>query len=370
MNASDGPGPGNELDLRSLLQGAVEGLEPSDGALDRLRVAVPARRARKRQVLVGAAAAALLAGVALPAFFRVAQTPDQVSGASAMAGHGEDARSGQDGDTTRPDLTGPGVLRPTAAPGGKDKGGKGHKSGKPDRHGKGHGDSRASGGGDGDDEDGGTRTGGRTHGRTHAPVVAAPGTPACQADQLGVAVQDTGSPDAEGKVYGTFRITNVSQSGCSVAGAGSVTGLTGDQRAVTVLDHTAGDPAAGLPDPGTEVPGLMLTPNAAYEVRFAWVPSAACPDPSPTPQTSASPDGGAGGTDPGTDGGTEGTTDPDPLDGDEPDGDTGGEPPAPESTSLQVVHTAEPGAPTAAASIPNACSGTLYRTGVLPAPEA
>jgi hypothetical protein len=97
---------------------------------------------------------------------------------------------------------------------------------------------------------------------------------------------------------------------------------------------------------------------------------AACPSPSPTPEASPSTGGDTGGTDPGSDGGTEGTTDPDPLDGDEPGGEDAGDPPTPQATSVQVVHTAEPGAPVAATTIPNACAGTLYRTGVLPAPPA
>ncbi|MCZ0980185.1 hypothetical protein O1L60_17650 [Streptomyces diastatochromogenes] len=52
------PGTGDgddELALRRLFQDAVSGLEPSHGSLEHLRRAVPARRARKRQALVGAA---------------------------------------------------------------------------------------------------------------------------------------------------------------------------------------------------------------------------------------------------------------------------------------------------------------------------
>lgn len=33
--------------------------------------------------------------------------------------------------------------------------------------------------------------------------------------------------------------------------------------------------------------------------------------------------------------------------------------------SVAVSHTAEPGAPSGQTSIPNACAGTIYKTGVL-----
>ncbi|WP_037888543.1 hypothetical protein [Streptomyces sp. NRRL S-87] len=366
MNASNSPGPGpeSELDLRGLLQGAVEGLEPADGALDRLRVAVPRRRARKRQALVGAAAA-LLVGAVLPAFFRVAQTPDD-SGVdhSAMAGHGEKTRTGPGSGTTDPDLTGPGVHGPsvwptTRASNGKGKGSKHHT-------GKGHGTGPgSSGGSDGGSGDGGEGSGGLGV-DPNRPASVPPGTPACQADQLGVAVEDARTPDADGKVYGTFRITNVSQNKCVVGGGGSVSAVGAGQKALTVLDHTAGDAAPGLPDPSQEIAQLMLRPNDGYEVRFAWVPAQACPTPDPTP--GASPSGGT------TDGGTDGSTDPDPLeDGATPsdgDVDAGPDTTAAEPGSVQVTHVAEPGAPVASATIPNACSGTVYRTGILPAPPA
>ncbi|MEU2881273.1 hypothetical protein ABZ651_34915, partial [Streptomyces sp. NPDC007070] len=54
-HSPDGQGPdgldSDELDLRRMLHRAVEDVEPRDGALDHLRRAVPARRARKRQAV-------------------------------------------------------------------------------------------------------------------------------------------------------------------------------------------------------------------------------------------------------------------------------------------------------------------------------
>ncbi|MCZ9347385.1 hypothetical protein NGM37_57770, partial [Streptomyces sp. TRM76130] len=57
--------------MRRLLHRAVEEVEPREGALEQLRRAVPARRARKRQAAVGMAAAALLIGTAVPALLHV-----------------------------------------------------------------------------------------------------------------------------------------------------------------------------------------------------------------------------------------------------------------------------------------------------------
>jgi hypothetical protein len=125
------------------------------------------------------------------------------------------------------------------------------------------------------------------------------------------------------------------------------------------VDHTAGDAATGLPDPSTEPSQLILEPGMSYEVRFAWVPSASCPstggpgDPSPSP----TPSGGGDGS-----GGTSGTTT-------EQSGmstQLAGEGPTADG-SVAVSHTAEPGTPTSTTTIGNACAGTVYRTGILPA---
>ncbi|MFI8102698.1 hypothetical protein [Streptomyces sp. NPDC086023] len=346
MNPSPTPGPENELELRSLLRGAVEGLEPSDGALARLQVAVPRRRQRKRQALVGVAAAALLVGTAIPAFFRVATSPDSAN--PAIAGHGEKAPDGSTGGgSTNPDLTGPDVFGPSAfaSPSGKPGKGKGGKNG---RDGKDRGK-----GGTPKGEPAGSGIG---KGGPNPPADDSGKAPVCQADQLGVAVQDTRTPDADGKVYGTFRITNVSQSDCVVGSGGSVSALAADQRQVTVLDHTSGDPATGLPDPSAEQRALRLEPNAAYEVQFAWVPAQSCPDPTSVPDPSPDPTA------------SDGETDPDPLDGGEPPVDESENPVPSQAGAVSVTHVADPGAPVATTTIPNACEGTIYRTGVLAAP--
>ncbi|MFD0267642.1 hypothetical protein ACFVGY_13735 [Streptomyces sp. NPDC127106] len=356
-------GAGDEQELRTLLHAAVAGLEPSAGSLDRLRSAVPARRARKRRALVGAAAAALLAGTALPTALHLGITggDGSVSDHSAMAGHGEEAATGagagghghvHNGTGHPPKQskgtdTGPGGHGGTAA--GSDPTAAGSPTG-----GGTAGPSAAGGPG------GATRaTGGPM------PPVASPAAPGCSADQLGVQASAR-APEADGKVYGSFTVTNVSARGCSVAGPDTVTAASvssspsGGAPGVTVVGHTAGDAAPGLPDPSVEAPSLVLQPYAAYEVRFAWVPSGmSCPAATPDP-AAKSPAGGAPQEQlPG-----DGTAAVDPE-----AGRTGS--PAAESTGVAVSHTpatAVPGAPapTTRATIPAACGGTLYRTGVIP----
>ncbi|MCX4824713.1 hypothetical protein OG883_33630 [Streptomyces sp. NBC_01142] len=328
---------GGEAALRRMLQGAVEDLAPSDGALDHLRRAVPARRARKRQALVGMAAAALLIGTAVPAFVHVASSGGSENASPVNAGHGEQAQGGT-GDETGVVGGGKGTDNPSA----------GSKDTEKDTDGK----KQEPG-----EEPGAGASQGTTGGTAVPPGTAAATTPVCGAAQLSVSGQ-SGAPDAEGKVYGTFRIVNVSQSDCAVSGAGSVgieTLGAADRAKIMVISHTAGDAAGGLPDPSQEAAGpLLLQSNAAYEVKFAWVPSETCPttgaSPDPTPT-----DGGSSGATSGT--GTEAETQP----------QLGSEDGGTQDGSVLVSHTPEAGGPAAQTTISNACAGTIYRTGMLQA---
>ncbi|WP_046500947.1 hypothetical protein [Streptomyces odonnellii] len=338
----------DELALRRLLHSAVDDLRPSEGALDHLRKAVPARRARKRQAVVGMAAAALLFGTAVPAFVHVANSAGTADEHSVNAGHGEQAQGGTNAskdsgggwkDSDQPsDKVSPAKETPSKvdkpenpASGGTTEGGSGDKANPGDAH--------------------------------------SSSSPACSADQLGVTTAEAGAPDAGGTVYGTFRVANVSGTECSVTGSGSVrfqTGGAADQSKINVVAHTAGDAASGLPDPSQEATTVLLAPNSAYEVKFAWVPAETCPttgaspDPSPSGGDTSAGSGTTGGTDggTGTDAGTgTGTNTESQLlsEGGTMDG------------SVSVLHTPEPGAPVAQTTIPNACAGTIYRTGVLDA---
>ncbi|MGW3656239.1 hypothetical protein ACWD6R_11250 [Streptomyces sp. NPDC005151] len=336
-----GSGPDlEELALRRMFHGAVQNLAPTDGALDHLRHAVPARRARRRQAVVGMAAAALLIGTAVPAFVHVARSTGSDTATPAIVGHGEQAQGGNGADS--------GSTADEKSHGSSTDG---HNNGS-----NGHPNSTSSPSGRGDTGTDGSASGG---GADPADTAAA-STPVCDPGQLGVASAQAGAAGADGTVYGTFRISNTSGTDCTVTSSGTVgfeTTGAADPARIDVVQHTAGDPAAGLPDPSQEAGAVLLKPSMTYEVQFAWVPKDTCPtagsSPAPTPT-----DGAVG-----TSGGTsEGTPQTAPQFGGEDGGGT-------LEGSVAVTHTPEPGSSVAAARIPNACAGTIYRTGVI-APSA
>ncbi|MFF7970766.1 hypothetical protein [Streptomyces sp. NPDC007905] len=333
----------DELDLRRMLHSAVDDIEPRHGTLDHLRRAVPARRARKRQAVVGMAAAALFIGTAIPALIHVSNSGGTDPN-TAMAGQTSQA---QGGATQGKDPDG-GSSSAGGSPGTNP--GHGKDSGRTGEHGKTGGDGTGSSAG------------------ADPSSTAATGAPLCTTAQLGSATQSVDAPDSAGVVYGTFRVTNTSGTACTVGGAGTV-GVSAqgaaDPAKVASARHMSGDAAAGLPDPSQEVATLVLQPGSAYEEKFAFVPSETCPttggsntggtdsggpSPDPTPTQDASSTGSGGGTDTG---GTEGTTtqlvteDGVPADG-----------------SVLVTHTAQAGS-TVSATVSNACAGTVYYTGVL-----
>jgi hypothetical protein len=328
--ASEGLGS-EELVLRQMLHQAVDDLEPREGTLEHLRRAVPARRARKRQAVVGMAAAALFIGTAIPALLHVSD----VTGSDAdpsIAGQASQAQGGT-GRGKGPDGGSSGSAGSAGTPKEAGTGGPKGKEGK---------DKGASNG----------ATGGAN------PTTSAQSAPLCTAAQLGRATATVGAPDSTGAVYGTFRVANVSTTTCTVSGGGSVsTAAQGaaDPSKISVVNHIAGDAATGLPDPSQDVTSLVLKPGAAYEVKFAWVPSATCPttgggsspspDPTPTQTTSAS-----SGT---TSNDSSGTSPQLITEGGTADG------------SVTVSHTPETGSPASATTISNACAGVVYRTGLL-----
>ncbi|MFJ9344424.1 hypothetical protein ACIRP0_34870 [Streptomyces sp. NPDC101733] len=353
-----------EQALRGLFAGAVQGLEPSHGALERLRHAVPARRARKRQALVGAAAAALLAGTAIPAALHLGRDPEGTTGHSAMAGHGE-TQPGKSGGSSDPHQngTGAGAGRPspaksggTGAPAGVAGGPTPSASASP---------SGVTSAGPTGTTDSGTLAG--TGPGAFPPAGgAAQGVPGCTAGQLGV-LGGTRSPEADGRVYGSFKVTNVSAKGCLVTGPDTVTAARLGSPpppvpgpAVTVSGHTAGDPASGLlPDPSAEAARLVLEPNTSYEVRFAWVPSAESCSAS-SPGSSAKPPAGGSAQPPAgaSDGEAAGATAADQQDG-----------AAPQPSGVAVTHvpgTPPEGAPITRTTVATACGGVVYRTGIIP----
>ncbi|WP_079166896.1 hypothetical protein [Streptomyces oceani] len=341
-DADPDPGTGpDEESLRQLMRQSVLGLEPSPAALDELRRAVPRRRARKRQVLIGAVATVVVGAAAVPALSQGDLVPGGGSG-SVRAGDERHEQSptvetGEDGGTEG------------GSPGEERSSGKDGRD--PD-----HDDPSAPS----DDE-------------TPRPDVDSTVTAAatCGSEQLGGGSTVVGAPDELGRVQGSFRVVNVSGTSCQVEGDGVIgASPQGTSRAggVQVMRHTPGDPS-GLP-PAEGPAELVLEPGSAYVVKFSWVPdstgaSGGCADtPPPNASGGATGDGpelggvqgGAGTPNPSTSGDA-GDTPPD--EGGE--GDSGGG-----SGSVTLSHVPEQSeAAVADTVLPNACAGTVYRTGVL-----
>ncbi|GCD36074.1 hypothetical protein OEIGOIKO_03827 [Streptomyces chrestomyceticus JCM 4735] len=343
-----------EDELRRLLHSAVGDLEPAPDSLEQLRRAVPARRRRRRHAVVGAAAALLLGGTSIPAMVHVANFADGPEDRPANAASSQRTPGGTKG------THGEGTEhsgKPPAGRGGKksDPGGKPAEPGKsPDAA-----DKKPSAG----------------TGTPYPSGTMDVTSPACSRAQLGNGVSSVGPADANGRVYGSFRVVNTSDTACSVEGGGEIGVLPQggtDSSRVSVVDHTAGDAAPALPDPITTPDQLVLKPGQAYEVKFAWVPAegggttgCSAPPPSPTPvpskapgekspdsSTSVSGEGGGSTTGGSQAGGNEGT----PGGGSNPPG------------GIVLSHTPEAGEPAAAdVKLPDACAGTVYRTEPLPA---
>ncbi|KOG43245.1 hypothetical protein [Streptomyces resistomycificus] len=327
----------DELALRSLLQEAVQEIAPRDGTLDHLRKAVPARRARKRQALVGMAAAALFIGTAVPALVHVSNSTGTNANPS-IAGHGSDTEGGS-GEGKGPD-------------GGEST--SGGTAGKTEDKGKGEQKE--------EDKGKGTGSGAGVSSGADPSATSAAGVPLCTAAELGSATGSADAADSVGTVYGTFRITNVSGTDCTVVGPGSISPTpqgAADPAKITTARHVAGDAAAALPDPSLEVSSLLLKPGSSYEVKFAWVPLETCPTtgensngdtgnptPDPTPTDDTTTAGGTSTGDTGTS--TQLVTEEGTADG-----------------SVIITNTAEGGAPSVSTQVSNACAGTVYWTGLL-----
>ncbi|WP_059010520.1 hypothetical protein [Streptomyces specialis] len=390
--ADAGPAPSpldDEEALRQLLRDIVDDLEPSAASLEHLRAAVPARMRRRRQVLAGATASVAVVAVGL------------VLVVSAVA----DVTGGDDGTTLD---AGEGHAA-TGDLGQSDTGGElgGYPSG-----GLASGDDAEAGG----DSGGGEPTGeeaGAAESTPDAWETMGVTSPSCDRGQLGSVQTSMSPPDAEGRVYGLIRVSNVSDQPCRVEGNGDMAalplGAVASAAEVQIVDRTEGDGAPLLPPPDETLEQLVLPPGEAYEVRFAFVPDTgvgsceveALPaagsgeEPPPLaaddPDTAVSPnlrraadggatlsdDSGSGGDTPagsGEGGATEGGTGgvgSEPTEGptEEPPGDTGGTTGPDEVVLLRYTPAA--GEPEAAEiRLEGDCSGTIYRTGVLEAPTA
>ncbi|HEX5566025.1 MAG TPA: DUF4232 domain-containing protein [Streptomyces sp.] len=365
----------SELDeqaLRRLLRDAVGDVEPSPGSLERLHRAVPARRARRRQATVGLVAAALVVGVAAPALVQ----SDVVT--RVMDGSTTNTASSQQHEAD-------------AVAGSRDGDASGQNSGRNFRDGDGAGAPSAPA-----DSSGNAGSASPDSNDTLAPT-----SPSCMRSQLGDGGATAGAPDDKGHVYGSFRITNTSDSPCRIEGSDTVVATAeggAETSGISVVSRTAGDRATGLPEPRNEPGSIILEPGQSYTVRFAWVPrdgggTTGCrmPDPAPTPGENTGGTGGGsggagnGGTGDTTGGGTGGGTPPGGTAGDVGGGtseggnttedigngigtqlayDTsGGGVSSPTVVLRYVPASGEPRVGTVV--LKNACAGTVYRTGPL-----
>jgi hypothetical protein len=358
---ADGSGGGEgdsevEAALRRMLHESVSQIEPAPESLAYLQHAVPARRAHRRRVLVGAAAAVVLAGVGVPGLVGSGIVPGLPGDSSYNAGGNHDQSQSVDGGSGFGDTQGSGnTLGGVGADGSRSGGGHGSASPSPTQG--------TDGGADSSDN-------------------LATSAPSCGRQQLGHGTASEGHPASDGKVYGSFRVVNTSSEACTVEGEG-VVGASAQGRAdidrINVVDHTPGDDAPGLPDPALAESELVLKPGEAYEVKWAWVPSECGPpgkpDAEPKAETGNGPEGSQGGNN-GNSGGNEGDSGgegdagghTDGGDGGAPGGDSGGD--TDKQASVVLSHTPDVGDPAAAdTELEGACAGTLYRTGVLAADD-
>jgi hypothetical protein len=350
-----------QREVRELLHRAVDGLTPMPGALEQLRRAVPRRRQRRRRIVMSVAATVVLCSLGTFALHSAGMSVNSADGpANSGPLGGAASNSPGRGDarvTESPGLLpiGPGQVVPGVGS-SFGSGASGHDSASPG----------AGPSGSGQPSPSLTQPAVGTPGKPGSPGHSAglPGgssTPIaeCTRAQLGDGADTVGSPDAAGVVYGTFQVTNVSSTECKVSmpGAVSVLAVSGtDKSWVSVTQHTAGDPAGGLPKPTSTASPVLLAPGGSYLVEFAWVPASGTGAPSCTLSSavasSASPASGS----------NVGTSGADPA-AEAASPSAGSAPP-----SVTLGHTPGAGGSAAASAvIADACAGTVYRTNPLPA---
>jgi hypothetical protein len=352
-----------QREIRDLLHRAVGGLAPMPGALEQLRRAVPRRRRRRQQIVVSVAATVALFSLGTLALHSAGMSVDSADGPQSSRSIGTPAGNGPDGSGVRatggPALASAGhgqVLPGVGSSFGSGSVGHGGSSSVPGASGSLHPGASLPG------------TGLGVPGRPGSPGYSS-GLPSsstvpvaeCDRSQLGDGADSVGTPDAAGVVYGTFQVSNVSGRTCKVSepGAVSVLAVSGtDKSWVSVAQHTAGDPAGGLPQPAPAPSPVLLAPGASYLVEFAWVPNTGTGAPdcdvslAPGGSDSPAPDGGTDDSTSGTGGSADGASPS--ADGSAP--------------TVTLGHTPGAGGSTAASAvITDACAGTVYRTDPLPA---
>ncbi|GAB2572312.1 hypothetical protein GCM10027168_01320 [Streptomyces capparidis] len=307
--------------LRRLLHDTVRGVEPTPGSLEHLRRAIPARRAHRRQAMMGLAASVLVAVAAVPALIHTTTASDSASNAA----HESETHPAKEVRTAAP------TARPSASAEREPE------SASP-RTEESAGPSKSATGPDTDPVQ--PDATGLPDGDGGAGFDTA--VPMCTADRLGAYGVEVGTADGEGRVYGAFHLVNASSGKCSVDGAGDV-GATAqggaDPARVLTSPHTAGDPASGLSDVAQQ--RILLLPGQTFTVRFGWVPESGTTGCAAT----SDPSGGDGSAE-GPAGEESPSSDPDP----------------PEPGSVVVAYTPDGGGPAQTGTVTGVCAGTVYWT--------
>lgn len=314
--------------LRRLLRDSVQNVQPTPDALDRLRRAVPARRAHRRQIMIGVAASVLLAVTAIPSVVHTATTASGSTSRPDSQTSGQPGRDSNDTDSSTP-TRGPGAEAASGSQGKGDSKGAGSEKSVPPSTSRSH---------------------GSTQGSDPSRTLSA-NPPSCLAGQFGQPSAMVGAAEADGKIYGTFQVVNVSMDPCLVSDTGKLSVLTrgsADSSRIQILPHTVGDGATALPN-GADQP-LVLNPGTSFVVRFGWVPDSGTGG---CVTTSGSDPGGGAATSGRANGAGDGGAAPE-----EPTGDSG----EPASGTVLVTYTPDAGVASATGELDHVCAGTVYHT--------
>jgi hypothetical protein len=256
-------------EVRRRLHDAVADIQPAPGALERLRVAVPARRRRRRAAGATALATVAVLAIATPVV-RTAVLSDQTSQKSAKTSSQSSAGGGQnDQGENDDDQESRGTIGSSGVAGSNGNGAKPRTTGGPQAT--------------------ATTTAviapilpTTTATATASPTATAtstlpPGAQACEVNDLEQGSGTTlAAPGSDGIAYGAVEVRNVSRRDCTVAGAGIVlvAAAPGNPPVqVQVKFHETGDLAVRLPSVAAPTGPLTVKAGAAYEFQFAWLPT-------------------------------------------------------------------------------------------------
>jgi hypothetical protein len=262
-----GPEPDDLAEeVRRRLHEAVAEVRPAPDALDRLRVAVPARRRRRRAAMIGTAGLAAALIVATP-MLRTAADSDgsprsniSRTNSSAAVQNVTDPLPTPDGGVS---AGVPGDLDHSAPPSGQavtPTGTGGSVAPTGGQSGTGHSAPPAT-----------------APASSAPPASTPPAPPACQATELFGEDALLGALGPDGLAYGVLQVRSNAAKDCVVAGPGVVVVASPPGNPVvqvSVVQHVRGDVAKSLPEPASSTSGITLKRGQSYEFQFAWQPLA------------------------------------------------------------------------------------------------